>query len=177
MKSKLSTRSIVIAGMLGAIAIFLGASGIGIFPVPTPAGKATILHVPAILGGVIEGPVVGALVGLIFGLFSFTNATTPMAADPLVSVLPRIFIGVVSYYVFYLSGKNKNWGSALAAIAGTLTNTIGFLGLSVLRGYMPFKAAAFSVLTNMLPEVIFAVIIVVALVKALDRFRTSTRSR
>ncbi len=57
-KIKLSTRSIVIAGMLGAIAIFLGASGVGIFPVPTPAGKATILHVPAILGGVIEGPVV-----------------------------------------------------------------------------------------------------------------------
>ncbi|MFY9173718.1 MAG: ECF transporter S component, partial [Peptococcia bacterium] len=150
MKTKLSTRSIVIAGMLGAIAIFLGATGIGIFPVPTPAGKATIMHVPAIIGGVIEGPIVGALVGLIFGIFSFTSATSVMASDPIVAILPRIFIGVVAYYVYYLSGKNKNWGSALAAIAGTLTNTIGFLGISVLRGYLPLKAAAFSVVTNAL---------------------------
>ncbi|MFY9174412.1 MAG: ECF transporter S component, partial [Peptococcia bacterium] len=66
------------------------------------------------------------------------------------------------------------WGSALAAIAGTLTNTIGFLGISVLRGYLPLKAAAFSVVTNALPEIIFAVVIVVILVKALDRFKLSS---
>lgn len=167
---KISTRSIVITGMLGAIAIVLGASGLGLIPVPTPAGRATILHIPAILGGIIEGPMVGALVGLIFGLFSFLNATSPMSADPIVAILPRIFIGVVSYYVFILFRRHTIWGSAFAAIAGTLTNTIGFLGLSVVQGYLNWTAVGVIILTNSLAEVIVAVILVVALVKALQKY-------
>lgn len=175
MKLNMSTRSIAITGMLGAIAIVLGATGIGIFPVPGPAERATILHVPAILGGVVEGPIVGAFVGLIFGIFSFSTATSVMASDPLVAILPRILIGVVSYYIYALCGKNKNWGTALAAIAGTATNTVGFLGISVLRGYLPWQGAAISAVTHGIPEAILAVIIVVALVKALQKFKTSER--
>ena len=167
---KMSTRSIVITGMLGAIAIVLGASGMGIIPVPTPAGKATIMHVPAILGGIIEGPLVGAMVGLIFGLFSFLNATTPMAADPIVAIIPRIFIGVVSYYVFVLFQRHTVWGAGAAALAGTLTNAVGFLGLSVVQGYLKWKAVLVILFTNTLGEIIVAIMIVVALTKALERY-------
>jgi len=167
---KISTRSIVITGMLGAIAIVLGASGLGLIPVPTPAGRATILHIPAILGGIIEGPVVGALVGLIFGLFSFLNAASPMSADPIVAIVPRIFIGVVSYYVFVLFRRHTVWGAGAAAIAGTLTNTIGFLGLSVVQGYLNWQAVMVIIATNTLGEVIVAIILVVALVKALRKY-------
>ena len=81
----LSVRQIVIAGILGGIAIFLGATQLGFIPVPNVAGRATIMHVPVILGGALEGPVVGTIVGLIFGIFSFITAETPIARDPMVS--------------------------------------------------------------------------------------------
>ncbi|MDD4146302.1 MAG: ECF transporter S component [Clostridia bacterium] len=167
---KLTTRSIVITGMLGALTIVLGATGLGLIPVPTPAGRATILHIPVILAGILEGPVVGAFVGLIFGLYSFLTAPSALAADPLISVVPRFFIGVVAYYVYRLGGKNIYWRSALAAIAGTLTNTVGFLGMAVVRGYLPSWQVALGLATlHGVPEIILAVIIVVVLVKAFQK--------
>ncbi|MGI6668333.1 MAG: hypothetical protein ACOX4M_02525 [Acetivibrionales bacterium] len=54
----------------------------------------------------MEGPVVGAAIGLIFGLSSIFQAIfnpTPVSfafLNPLISVVPRILIGITSYYVF-----------------------------------------------------------------------------
>src|SRR5690554_4057146 len=104
---KLSTRKIVVAGMLGAVSIVLGISGLGLIPVPTAAGKVTIMHVPVILGAVLEGPLVGVLIGLIFGIFSFLQAANPIFADPLVAILPRLLIAVFAY-MFYTGGKRIN---------------------------------------------------------------------
>ena len=85
----LSTRGIVISGVLGAVAIVLGATRIGFIPMPTGI-NATIMHVPAIIGGILEGPLVGALVGTIFGIYSFVQATTPMFKDPIVAIVPSV---------------------------------------------------------------------------------------
>jgi uncharacterized membrane protein len=93
-------RKIVIAGVLAAIAILLGWTRLGFIPVPTAAGNATIMHVPAIIGGIMEGWVVGGVIGTIFGLFSFVQATVPMFKDPLVAVVPRIFIGITTYFAY-----------------------------------------------------------------------------
>ncbi|MCP4429017.1 MAG: ECF transporter S component, partial [Chloroflexi bacterium] len=71
----LNTRKIVITGVLAAIAILLGVTRLGFIPVPNISGNATIMHVPAIIGGVMEGWVVGLLIGGIFGLFSMLQAT------------------------------------------------------------------------------------------------------
>jgi len=162
---KLTTRQLAISGMLGAIAIILGATRLGFIPVPTPAGNATIMHIPAILGGILEGPIVGGLVGLIFGIYSFVNATNPMFADPLVAIFPRIFIGVVAYYSYKHFWKN----SALAAALGTITNTIGVLGLATLRGYLPLKVSITIGFIHGTPEVVVAMLLVTILVKALKR--------
>ena len=162
---KLTTRQLAISGMLGAIAIILGATRLGFIPVPTPAGNATIMHIPAILGGILEGPIVGALVGLIFGVYSFLNATNPMFADPLIAILPRIFIGVAAYYSYKYLWKN----SVIAAALGTLTNTIGVLGLATLRGYLPGKVSVSIALVQGTPEVVVAMLLIFILVKALKR--------
>src|SRR5215210_1758667 len=90
------TRTIVISGLLGAIQILLGLTGLGFIPLPTGV-NATILHIPAIIAGALEGPIAGLLVGLIFGVFSLVRATNPAFADPLVAILPRLFIGVVAW--------------------------------------------------------------------------------
>lgn len=165
----LTTRRIVITGMLAAVAIALGASGLGFIPVPTPVGRATILHIPAILAGIIEGPVVGALVGLIFGTYSFLTASSALAADPIVAIVPRIFIGVISYFVYAAFAKKTMIGAGMAAFFGTMTNTIGFLGLGVIQGYINYEVALGIVLTHSIFEVALAVVIVISLVKALQK--------
>ena len=68
----LGLRKMVIIGMLSGISIFMGLTGLGFIPLPFM--KATIMHIPVIIGAIIEGPVVGAFVGLVFGLFSMYNA-------------------------------------------------------------------------------------------------------
>jgi uncharacterized membrane protein len=162
---KLTTRQMAISGMLGAIAILLGVTRLGFIPVPTPAGSATIMHIPAILGGIIEGPIVGALVGLIFGIYSFVNTTNPIFADPLIAILPRIFIGVTAYYTYKYLGKS----SVLAAVVGTLTNTVGVLSLATWRGYLPAKVSLTIGFVHGIPEIIVAAILITVLVKALKK--------
>lgn len=172
----LSTRKIVISGMLGAISIMLGATGLGLIPVPTPAGHATIMHVPVIIGAVLEGPVVGFFIGLIFGIFSFIRATNPIFADPLIAVIPRLFIGIGSYYV-YLLLKRYNISFALisAGVIGTVINTVFVLGLAVIRGYLPYKAALSVAFLHGIPEVILAALIVVIVGKAILSMQANER--
>lgn len=165
---RFTVRQIVVSGMLGAVAIFLGASGLGFIPVPTPAQHATIMHIPVIVGAITEGPLVGTMIGLIFGIYSLLNATSPFFADPLVAVIPRLFIGVVAYGVFRVCGSGK-LGIALAAVAGTLTNTVLVLGMIVLRGYLPGSVALAVGVTNGIPEIVVAVLILLAVYPAIIR--------
>ena len=103
-KKKLGTRQLTIVGMLSAISVVLGLTGYGF--IPLPFAKATIMHIPVIIGAIIEGPIVGMLIGLIFGLFSILqnimapNILSFALINPLVSILPRILIGLTSYYVY-----------------------------------------------------------------------------
>jgi uncharacterized membrane protein len=219
-------RKIVVAGVLGAIIAllgYLGPAGPGFIPVPTPAQHATTLHVPVIIGAVLEGPVVGLVLGLIFGLFSWLQAGVlgvVMFQDPLVAVLPRLFIGITAWaayagfrragryaamalagclvvicgafvywvvavnlllavligivflaliagFVFLALRENRELQAIiLAAAVGTLTNTVLVLTMLVLRGYLPPEAALVAGLTNGVPEIVVACIIVVAVVGA-----------
>ncbi len=45
-------RRIITAGLLLAITLLLAFTPVGFIPVPTPAGSATIAHIPTIIGGV-----------------------------------------------------------------------------------------------------------------------------
>ncbi|MEN6479352.1 MAG: ECF transporter S component [Anaerolineales bacterium] len=111
-------RRVVLAGVLLALTLLLVFTRIGMIPMPTPAGNATIAHIPAIIGGLLEGPLVGLIVGLGFGFASFVNATTPMFKDPMVAILPRLFIGVVAALAY--GGVRRLNKRGLSAIAGIL---------------------------------------------------------
>lgn len=168
----LSVRKIVISGILGAISILLGVTRLGFIPVPTPAGHATIMHIPAILGGVLEGPVVGLITGAIFGIFSFLQPGAPFFADPLVSVLPRLFIGIVAYLV-YASTKKINIVLAciLAGAFGSVTNTVLVLGMATIRNYLPAEVSISIGVLHGVPELVVAAILTVILVKGIQRIR------
>lgn len=109
--------------------------------------KATLVHVPVIIGAVCLGPRIGTFLGLAFGLLSMTiNTITPsvlsFAFSPfipvygtndgslwaiLIAIVPRVLTGVVPFYVYqYFKKKNlnQNIGLFTAGIAGSLVNTI-----------------------------------------------------
>ena len=169
---RLSVRQIVIAGILGGIAIFLGYTRLGFIPVPNLAGNATIMHVPAILGGALEGPVVGTIVGGIFGIFSFIQAEVPFFRDPLVSILPRLFIGVVAWAVFAsLRNISLDLAAAAAGVLGSLTNTVGVLGMAVLLGYLPL-AAVVPIVPQAIAEAVLAAVVTVVVVRGVMLYRS-----
>lgn len=168
----LNTRKIVIAGILGAIAILLAVTRWGFIPIPNLTGNATILHVPAILGGALEGPVVGFLVGGIFGVFSFIQAEVPAFKDPLVAILPRLVIGIVAWLAFVgLRNVNLYVAAAVAGILGTAANTVGVLSMGIWRGYFPPEIWA-AVAPQAIAELIIAAVITVIVVKAVDLYRS-----
>lgn len=109
---KFNVRKMTVSGVLGGLSIILGMTPLGFIPVgPT---KATIMHIPVIIGAIVEGPIVGAFIGLIFGLssiFSAITQPTPVSfafLNPLVSVLPRVLIGITSYYVYKVLNSMGN---------------------------------------------------------------------
>lgn len=168
----LDVRQIVIAGILGGIAIFLGATRLGFIPVPNLAGNATILHVPVILGGALEGPVVGTIVGLIFGVFSFIQAEVPFFRNPLISILPRLLIGVVAWAAFVgLKNVSIDLASAVSGVLGSLTNTVGVLGMAVLLGYLPL-AAVVPIVPQALVEAALAAVVTVVVVRGVMLVRS-----
>jgi len=135
--AKLSTRQLTIIGMLSGISVVLGMTPLGFIPLPFM--NATIMHVPVIIGAILEGPIVGSLVGLIFGIFSmiraFSNPTPTafMFMNPIIAIIPRVLIGLGSYYIYSLIKlKYTNLRIGISAIIGSLINTVGVLGLAYL---------------------------------------------
>ncbi|TDT50318.1 ECF transporter S component [Fonticella tunisiensis] len=177
--SFLTTARVTRIGILSAIAIMMSLTPLGY--IPLPAMKITFMHVPVIIAAMVDGAPGGIVVGFIFGLSSlFINLSGPMAPvfiNPLVSIFPRVMIGVVSYFVYK---RTKN--VPLTAALGTLTNTVGVLSMIYVFAAQTFanikKEAVSSIgkiligigITNGPLEIIAAVIISVGVMKALRKF-------
>ena len=189
-KKSFTVRRMTVTGMLGAISVVLGMTPLGFIPIGTT--NATIMHIPVIIGAIVEGPIVGMFVGLIFGISSLIRSITiptPTSFvfwNPLVSILPRILIGLASYYIYKLSiktTKNEAVSLGIAGAIGTLVNTLGVLGMIYVLYAEKFVTAiglsadnAFKIIsgigiTNGLPEMFVAMIIVTAVVKAIKKVK------
>ena len=139
-------RKMVVAGMLSAITAILVFTPIGMIPLPPPLPSATTVHIPVMLAALVEGPWVGLIVGLVFGLCSFIRAwetgmvgLTLFFRNPLVSVLPRLLVPLAAIGAYWLWRRlvkqNKvtdKLGAGVAAVLGSLTNTVCCLGMIVL---------------------------------------------
>lgn len=132
-------KNLAIIGALGALTVLFGLLPI-IGYIRLPWGLAiTLLHIPTILGALIAGPVAGACIGLIFGLTSLYQASQSaggldiLFVNPLISVLPRILLGVVAGFIFIglIKAKlPKTFAATLASILATLCHTI-FVALAL----------------------------------------------
>lgn len=120
---------LVQVALLGAI-VFILAFTPGIGYIPLGVTRATIVHIPVIIGSVLLGPKKGALLGFLFGLTSFlintfTPTLTSFTFTPfynggnfwslVICFVPRILVGVVPYFVY--RGFQK-LGEKLAARSG-----------------------------------------------------------
>ena len=117
--------------------------------------KATLIHVPVIIGSIMLGPKRGAFLGFVFGCTSLINNTfnpslLSFAFSPFYSVgeiggnffsvvicfVPRILVGVVPFFVYEgirrlcRNKKGSDWlALPLAGVAGAFTNTLLVMNL------------------------------------------------
>ena len=184
--SGLTLRELTVVGLLAAITIILGISGYGIMALGPL--NVTTLHVPALIGALVEGPRVGAFVGLIFGVYSFwqnftaPNILSPLFINPLVSVVPRIIFPILAVLVYKSLWKVPQGPRIIiSAFMGTIFHTCMVMGLIyVLYSNMFAQAMHLSSdqvigtililsVTHGIPEAIFAGVIVTPIAVALRK--------
>ena len=195
-KSKLSVRQMCVLALFLAIEIIMYLTPIGYLRIN--ALSVTLMHVPVIILASTMGPAAGAFLGFVFGCTSVIGATmtpgiTSFVFSPFITVggisgnffslVPRILLGVIAGYVFKFAkkyAKNTPVAAGIAAAVATVCHTIMVLGLIViLFGPQYSQALGISqaalngvmagvIGTNMIPEVIVAVVSNMALATALS---------
>ena len=143
------TSEMVKMALFVALIILLSVTPLGY--IPLGAINATTIQMPVIIGAVLFGWKKGAVLGGVFGLTSLIKNTiqpnvTSFVFSPfipvfgeengsffaiIISLLPRIMIGVVSALVFSMLSKtklNSTVSSAAAGFLGSMTNTVLVMG-------------------------------------------------
>ena len=150
-KSFMTVRELTVSGLLAGITIFLGLTGYGFIPIVFM--NATILHIPTIIGTIVAGPKVGMIVGFLFGIFSFIQTLRApsllmqfvlqhsIVYDAIICIIPRICIAVVAYLIYKCLPTKDFVKVAFAAVGGSLTNTILFLGSIFILVGAPYAEA------------------------------------
>lgn len=139
MKTKTSQKTRRLAQVSILIAVVLVQNFVPLVGyVPVGPLSLTLIHVTVLIGAVAFGWKSGALVGLAWGLITWVRAfiapTSPLAVivmvNPLISVLPRVLLGIVGGMAFALLVRHCSARSAavIAAGLGALTNTVLVLG-------------------------------------------------
>ena len=145
----------------------------------------TTIHIVVILGAAMLGPVYGASLGGVWGLLCLIKAfLEPILVNipfqnPIISVLPRILVGLVVGLIVYGLSKTKVPKTiyvAIATLAGTLTNTVLVItALNVFNGFETITAGVTQTLetiitilisVNGIIELVAAVILVPAIYMA-----------
>jgi uncharacterized membrane protein len=156
---KQSTFQLTATATLSALTLLLGLTPLGIIPLGFI--NVTILSIPVIIGTLSLGLKSGLVLGLSFGLASLFRAFTSPSGlvapllqnNPVLVVLmcliPRLLIPVFASSVYRICQQNqmiKKLALPLAAVAGSLSNTVLYLGLMLLF-YMAAGLNAEAILT------------------------------
>lgn len=134
--SKQKNFDIAILGLLTAIMLIMGLTPFG--TISFGAISITIAHIPILVATLLLGLREGLILGLIFGIFSMTKAylapvgvLDPLFQNPLISILPRLMIPIMTHLAFKATSHlNKNISATISVIVGNLSNTF-FVYLSM----------------------------------------------
>lgn len=177
---------IAITGTFCALTIVLGITRWGFISL-SPAVSLTIMHIPVILATLIGGLVPGLGTGLIFGIFSIiqaamspTGVLDPLFVNPLVSVLPRMLIAVVTWaiekLISFIPKMPKIISGAVASFFGSMANTVLVIGVLYIlyhskmleaMGNLGYIAGLAVLMPNALLEAAAAVIITTAVLSGI----------
>ena len=142
------TINLTLTAAFFALILLLGMTPLGLIPLGFI--NVTILCVPVIVGTILMGLKVGLALGACFGLTSALSAfglsLVPQSAlaaalvaesPALVLVMcfvPRLLVPVTTHLVYRAvsKGERSKLGIVPAAIVGSLTNTVFYLGLMLL---------------------------------------------
>jgi uncharacterized membrane protein len=174
-RPRFSTFDLAVAGIFGALAIVLAFTPLGLIPLPNPTEAATSLHLPAIIAGILSGPIVGGAVGLVLAISSWylysasfmTFADGNLLVAVLAAFLPRILIGVLAYYSYRPLRRWSALAAGVAGLVGTLTNTFGVLGILIWLGVLPVTLLVPVFSMNVPIEVALALVVTIPVVAAL----------
>lgn len=132
----------------------------------------TFLHLFVLIGIYLFDDWKEALaLGLFFGLLSFTFAYQfPSAGrapfqNPMISILPRILFGIISYGLFSIiksMDKNKNhiYVGVWAAVSTVIHTALVLTAMSMFNTPIPFNVLGAIIVANMFPEVALAFFVV-----------------
>ncbi len=207
------TRKLAVTALLVVLTFVLGLTPIGYIPNPIlPVLSLTLMCLPVIIGTITEGLKTGLILGFIFGITSFLKALgITLAPDALgtfilsisvvktmaVIFIPRLIIPVITWLVYKAiareSKRSQRVAAGVAAFAGSVTNTVLFLGalyllflpqVNEIAGFLSGMSAivgfditanslfglyAFLAGVNGLPEAVVAVLLCVPVVWAVQR--------
>lgn len=186
-----SPRGLTFLGLMLAITIIMDLTPLGM--IPLGAISLTIIHIPTIITGIVLGPAAGLIMGTALGVVGWIHALTrpatildPFFMNPLISVLPRMFIGVVAYFVYLGLTKlikkqslKNSVSTFIGGMAGSFTNTaLVFLMLYLVyakelveKVEMPFGVILVSVITtNAIAEAIISGLITMPIATAYFRY-------
>lgn len=178
MNTSVKTRNLVMTAVIAAIIILMAfVPYVGYINLVVI--KATIIHVPVIIGSVLLGPKKGAFLGFIFGATSLVNNTfnpslLSFAFSPFYSggnlwslvicFVPRILVGVIPYFVhrgIMKLAKEKKGAQYIAlpaaGVAGALVNTLLVMNLIYFCFSRTF-AAAKNIAVSAVYDVILGII-------------------
>jgi uncharacterized membrane protein len=167
--SKKLINSVTITAAMGALIIVMGLTHIGFIPWFSGA-SITIMQIPVLIAAIIAGLGSGIGTGLIFGIFSLIQAAIapigpldPFFVNPLVSVLPRVLMGIGTFYCFKLFSSLPNFPKpvnyAISGLFGSLINTCLVLLMLVVIKAMDFKMFVAVLIANGLLEAVASAII------------------
>ena len=167
--SKKLINSVTITAAMGALIIVMGLTHIGFIPWFSGA-SITIMQIPVIIAAIIAGLGSGIGTGLIFGIFSLIQAAIapigpldPFFVNPLVSVLPRVLMGIGTFYCFKLFSSfpkfPKPVNYAISGLFGSLINTCLVLLMLVVIKAIPFEMFLTVLVANGLLEAAASAII------------------
>ncbi|MDH6363292.1 putative membrane protein [Enterococcus sp. PF1-24] len=147
-----NTRTYTLTALFLALLILLATTPLGYINLGVI--NATTMHIPVIVASIVLGPKIGGFLGGVFGLTSMIrNTVMPVplsfAFSPfipvygtdtgswkalIVTLVPRILIGVVPYFVYkclnkLLKEKQKSISLFIAGILGSMTNTLLVMNL------------------------------------------------
>lgn len=158
-KKRFSLRQIAVVGLLSALTVVLSVTGLGFIPIPPI--NATILHIPTLIGALVEGPKVGMVIGFVFGAYSMLqnimapNIMSFAFLNPLVAVVPRMLIGPAAYVIYkYMPMQRAAIKVAISLFLGTMIHTILVMGMIYLIYAEPYAVAQGIPVSNVLNIVI-----------------------